>query len=137
MSKTFVPGKAPSAPAKRSPDAEARRSVQPPHATVAVDPLLLARLAHRPLLPTFDEPSSVAVYQWSSGTRTDDQTRVLELLREQIVSAATEELSGSDWTAEGCPWIEYWLSYYEGRKKRERHGGCASSLRTPHPCEQV
>ena len=28
---------------------------------------------------------------------------------------ATEELRGSDWTAEGCPYIDYWLGYYQTR----------------------
>lgn len=39
----------------------------------------------------------------------------LDELRRAVLLAADTELAGTDWTAEGCPWIEYWLSYYGTR----------------------
>jgi hypothetical protein len=39
----------------------------------------------------------------------------LETLRSEIHSVAELELAGTGWTAEHCPWIEYWFDYY-GRR---------------------
>jgi hypothetical protein len=39
----------------------------------------------------------------------------LTSLKQTVIAAADEELAGTDWTAEQCPWIEYWFSYYSMR----------------------
>ncbi len=46
----------------------------------------------------------------------DDQSvAFLAGLRQAVIEAADEELAGTGWTAEQCPWIEYWFSYYSMR----------------------
>ncbi|MGN6110826.1 MAG: eCIS core domain-containing protein [Kofleriaceae bacterium] len=40
-------------------------------------------------------------------------------LRREIVAAAEQELAGTDWTAEHCPWLDYWFAYYEARSARD------------------
>jgi hypothetical protein len=44
---------------------------------------------------------------------------LLEKLRRHIQLAAAEELVGTAWTVEHCPWFEYWFAYYEARGARE------------------
>jgi hypothetical protein len=39
-------------------------------------------------------------------------------LRGAVTLAASEELAGSAWSAQGCPWIEYWFTYYAQRDSR-------------------
>ncbi|MGN6108896.1 MAG: eCIS core domain-containing protein [Kofleriaceae bacterium] len=41
------------------------------------------------------------------------------MLRRAVVAAAEQELAGTDWTAEHCPWIEHWFAYYEARTARD------------------
>lgn len=43
----------------------------------------------------------------------------IALLRREILAAAEQELAGTDWTAEHCPWIEHWFSYYARRSARD------------------
>lgn len=66
----------------------------------------------------------------------DDPSRdeFLASVRREILRVAEEELRGTAWTAEGCPYIEYWFGYYGRRSAGEieaamRHyaGGVAAT----------
>jgi hypothetical protein len=39
----------------------------------------------------------------------------LRMLRTRVEAAVEEALAGTDWTAQACPWLEYWFAYYETR----------------------
>ncbi|MFT3700130.1 MAG: DUF4157 domain-containing protein [Kofleriaceae bacterium] len=45
----------------------------------------------------------------------------LSELKGVVVAAADKELVGTDWTAEHCPWIDYWFSYYSARSLADIH----------------
>jgi len=56
------------------------------------------------------------------GVATPDQMSkdaFLGQLRAAVLAAAGEELAGSGWTAEGCPWIDHWFAYYGARSAEE------------------
>ncbi|MEZ5351530.1 MAG: DUF4157 domain-containing protein [Bryobacteraceae bacterium] len=39
----------------------------------------------------------------------------LAALRSAVCDTASEGLAGSGYDTDGCPWIDYWFSYYDGR----------------------
>ena len=43
----------------------------------------------------------------------------LALLRTEIEVAAAEELAGTDWTADQCPWLDYWFAYFATRSAHD------------------
>lgn len=49
----------------------------------------------------------------------DDRQKFLAALRGAVTTATSEELAGTGWTGEQCPYIEYWFTYYEHRSARD------------------
>jgi hypothetical protein len=43
----------------------------------------------------------------------------LRSLRTAVEAAAAEELAGTDWTAEQCPWLDYWFAYFGTRSAHD------------------
>ncbi len=50
------------------------------------------------------------------------KTEFLAQLREAVCLTAEEALTGTIWSAMGCPWIDYWFAYYGGRDSRSVEG---------------
>ena len=50
-----------------------------------------------------------------SGPAQMSKSEFLAELRSQICDSAEQAMAGSDFTAQGCPWIDMYLRFYEGR----------------------
>ncbi len=72
----------------------------------------LSHLAHAPVAAA---PADEA------GTLLDTAGKpgFLVALRQAVTEATSRELAGSGWTADQCPYIEYWFNYYERRSARD------------------
>jgi len=84
-----------SAPVRRAPDPVVQRT---PLAALTEYPLEHARPLH---------------------DATTGDASLLAQLRPRVEEAVAEELVGTDWTPQNCPWLDYWFSYYEHRSDDE------------------
>lgn len=47
------------------------------------------------------------------------KSKFLSQLRDAVCTTAEEALAGTEWSAAGCPWIDYWFGYYGNRDTRQ------------------
>ncbi|MBM3744502.1 MAG: DUF4157 domain-containing protein [Acidobacteria bacterium] len=91
--------------AGRPPDADVSPTSGPEQATAAQTH---TGAAATPPLLTEDRATDTEAGQM-------EKTPFLGELRMSVERTAADVLAGTRWSAEGCPWIEYWFAYYEGR----------------------
>jgi hypothetical protein len=109
------------APAKQdaAPKARAPRRDEPRAHEAAIDPTripaaLRAIIDGRPAPASLSEDGTLLV-DTAAGDNQLHKSEFLTQLKAGVVAAAEQELVGTGWTAEHCPYIEYWFKYYSTR----------------------
>ena len=73
-------------------------------------------------VPVRREPPRASGMHLVEDSARDGQLTKAEFLaraREAIEAGVADELAGSGWSVNGCPWIEYWFDYYAQRSAAE------------------
>jgi hypothetical protein len=68
---------------------------------------------------TMQSPSSELVVDDSAAKVEHGQMKKSDFLAElhvAVLKTADQELAGTLWSAEGCPWIDYWFAYYNNQE---------------------
>src|SRR5262245_2395567 len=66
--------------------------------------------AAMPGLPAFHAPRVIADHA---------RDTFLARVRREVLTVAETELEGTGWSAQACPYLEYWLGYYQQRTTGE------------------